>query len=201
MKELTGITVWTIGHSTRAWDDFVEILHAHRITCVADVRRFPGSRKFPHFGADAMARILPEKGIEYLPLPALGGRRKPRPDSPNMAWRNAAFRAYADYMETEEYHIGRRTLVHVVRRIRTTLLCSEAVWWRCHRGLIADDLKVSGAEVLHITSRSPPTEHPYTSAARIVQDHLTYQASHEALFNPPPTSDPRVGTAGTSPGT
>lgn len=177
MKELTGLSVWTIGHSTHPWTVFVDLLKMHRVACVADVRRFPGSRKHPHFNAASMSESLPESGIEYLPLPELGGRRKPSPDSLNDAWRNVSFQGYADHLESEEYQAGRDKLVDNARRVRTAMLCSEAVWWRCHRRLIADDLKVAGAEVLHIINRSPPKEHPVTSAARIIEGKLAYPAA------------------------
>lgn len=176
MKELTDLVIWTIGHSTRSWEEFLGLLRENGIECVGDVRRFPGSRKYPYFSADTMAKELPKSGIAYVPLPELGGRRKPRPDSPNDAWRNSAFRAYADHMESGEYALGRLKLIETASRLRTTLLCSEAVWWRCHRGLIADDLKVSGAKVLHIMGRSKTTAHPYTSAANISNGQLIYHA-------------------------
>ena len=176
MNDLSSLITWTIGHSTLPWEGFFSLLQANQIECVADVRRFPGSRKYPHFSADTLADQLPRHGIAYLPLPELGGRRKPRADSSNDAWRNLSFRAYADHMETEEYEIGRRKLLDAARRLRTTTLCSEAVWWRCHRGLIADDLKISGAKVLHIMSQSKTAEHPFTSAANVTDGKLDYRA-------------------------
>lgn len=150
------------------------MLQAHGIKCVADVRRFPGSRKFPQFSSEALVKALANVGITYLPCPDLGGRRSPHPDSPNTRWRHKAFRAYADHMATEEYRAGRKKLIEIARRMPTTMLCSEAVWWRCHRSLIADDLKVSGATVIHIFSNTKTDEHPYTSAARIIDGMLSY---------------------------
>ena len=169
-----GLTVWTVGHSTRTLDEFLGLLAAHRIEAVADVRRFPGSRKHPHFGRDALAGSLRAVGVEYLPLPELGGRRRPRPDSHNTAWRSESFRGYADYMETEEFRAGVERLLGLARRKRTAVMCSEAVWWRCHRALIADYLKASGACVRHITGGAGSTIHPYTAAARIADGKLSY---------------------------
>jgi len=167
-------TLWTIGHSTRDWDAFAGMLAEARIAVLADVRRFAGSRRNPQFSGHAMAVALPEAGIRYWPLPELGGRRPPRPDSPNTAWRNAGFRGYADYMATPEYAAARDALVHVAERERTAVMCAEAVWWQCHRGLIADDFKARGWEVIHLMAPGRQGAHPYTSAARIVDGRLDY---------------------------
>ena len=168
------LTVWTIGHSTRPLDEFLEILRSVEIGVVGDVRRFPGSRKFPQYGSDQLSVSLPAAGVGYLPLQELGGRRKGRPDSPHTAWRNQSFRAYADFMDTDEFAEGIGKLLEVAKGERIALMCSEAVWWRCHRGLIADYLKVRGHEIIHLLSPVKRTEHPYTSAARIVEGELDY---------------------------
>lgn len=168
------LTIWTIGHSTRSLDEFLALLVSQEIEALADVRRFPASRKYPHFNADALRSKLTAGGIEYVPLTELGGRRKARPDSHNTAWRNESFRGYADYMETEDFRAGLDRLLALAQRRRTAVMCSEAVWWRCHRSLIADDLKSRGVEVQHILSESKMEMHPYTSAARLEKGRLTY---------------------------
>ena len=167
-------TLWTIGHSTLAWETFVDLLHGARIAAVADVRRFPGSRRHPQYGADAMASELPKAGIDYLPFLELGGRRRPRPDTHNTAWRNDAFRGYADYMETGEYAAARERLADLASRTNTTILCAEAMWWQCHRSLISDDFKAAGWDVLHLQPGGRVQAHPYTGAARIVEGRLDY---------------------------
>ncbi|MEO8247869.1 MAG: DUF488 domain-containing protein [Burkholderiales bacterium] len=170
------LTVWTIGHSNRSWDEFTALLAAHRIEAIADVRRFAGSRKHPQFSQDALRIALPEIGVDYLPVPEIGGRRRPRADSPNTAWRNESFRGYADHMETPEFSAGISGFLDVAERRRTALMCSEAVWWRCHRSMIADRLKAAGITVLHIMGAGVAKEHPYTSAAHLVGGKLSYAA-------------------------
>ena len=170
------LTIWTIGHSTRTESEFLALLITNEIKILADVRRFPGSRKYPHFNQDAMICSLGEVGIEYLSLPELGGRRRPRPDSPNTAWRNESFRGYADYMETRDYRDGIARLLELAGRGRTAFMCSEAPWWRCHRAMISDDLKSRGVTVIHIMSMKKNELHPYTSAATLVEGRLCYAA-------------------------
>ena len=173
--------IWTIGHSTRTAEEFIALLKGNEIGALADVRRFPGSRRYPQFGQDALAVALKLEGIEYHHFPELGGRRSGRSDSPNTAWRNAAFRGYADYMLTEGFRNGIGRLLQLAAEKRTAIMCAEAVWWRCHRGLIADDLKARGVVVRHILARNKVEEHPYTSAARIVDGHLSYAAPQEEI--------------------
>ena len=141
---------------------------------VADVRCFPGSRRQPQYGQAALSASLAGHGIAYRWLPALGGRRRPRADSPNTAWRNASFRGYADHIGSEEFAAGLAELLEIAAQFRTTLMCAEAPWWRCHRALIADVLRVRGIEVLHILDERHCVTHPYTSAARIVEGRLSY---------------------------
>ena len=167
--------LWTVGHSTHPIDELIALLRRQGITRVADVRRFPGSRKNPQFNPDALARALNESGIAYTPIPDLGGRRKPRADSPHTRWRNEAFRGYADYMDTPEFAAAAVRLTELARADRVAIMCSEGVWWRCHRSLIADYFKVRGWQVLHILGAAEPKEHPYTSAASIVDGVVTYR--------------------------
>lgn len=169
-------TIWTVGHSTRAWEDFAELLVQAGIEAIADVRRYPASRRHPQFSAANMAQALSELGIGYVPMVELGGRRRPRPDSHNTVWRNASFRGYADYMETEEFANARGRLEALAESCRTAVMCAEAHWTQCHRGLISDDLKSRGWEVIHLISPGRSEEHPYTKAARIVDGRLDYSA-------------------------
>jgi len=156
------LSIWTIGHSTRSIAEFIEALKSFDIQLLIDVRSFPGSRRYPHFNKDALRNSLADDAVEYLHLPELGGRRRALKDSQNVAWRNEAFRGYADYMETDDFEKGINRLLETSRRQRTAIMCSEAVWWRCHRGLIADFLKAGGERVLHIMSRGKVDEHPFT---------------------------------------
>ena len=175
------MTLWTVGHSTRSIEAFVEIVREHDIDLIADVRRFPGSRRHPHFNQAALAESLQTGGIVYVHFPELGGRRQARKDSPNTAWRNAAFRGYADYMMTMEFHSGIERLLFLAARHRVAVMCAEAVWWQCHRSLIADFLKASGHEVIHATGPGRSEPHPFTSAARVVDGALTYSQGSDLL--------------------
>ena len=174
--------LWTIGHSSRGWDAFLALLRAHGIEALADVRRFPGSRRHPQFDGAAMARALAAGGIEYQHLAQLGGRRRARPDSANTAWRNASFRGYADYMETAEFRAAVERLLGLARQKRTAMMCAEALWWQCHRALISDYAQSHGAEVLHIADDGPPAPHPYTSAATLVDGRLSYGGAQARLL-------------------
>src|SRR5665811_1795025 len=167
-------TIWTIGHSTRPIEEFLGLLTGARIKVIADVRSFPGSRKYPQYGKEALAATLAAHAIGYHWLPALGGRRRVSPDSPNTAWRNASFRGYADYMASAEFAQGLVQLLERARKSRTAMMCAEAVWWRCHRSMIADALCVRGIEVMHILDAKHSVVHPMTSPARIVRGRLTY---------------------------
>jgi uncharacterized protein (DUF488 family) len=167
-------TIYTIGHSTRDLADLVRLLKENSIEFLADVRSFPGSRKFPHFNKEILEAEMPDNDIEYVHLKLLGGRRRVRPDSPHTVWRNESFRAYADYMETEEFKLGIEELLDIAEEGRTALMCSEAVWWRCHRSMISDYLKAAGITVLHIMGDDKVVEHPFTSAAKIKEGRLVY---------------------------
>jgi uncharacterized protein (DUF488 family) len=158
--------IFTIGHSTRSTDEFAGLLVAHGIRQVADVRTVPRSRRHPHFGGDALANFLAERGITYRHFPALGGLRRPRPDSINTAWQHPGFRGYADHMQTVEFRQGLTALSQFASSCPTTVLCAEAVWWQCHRRLLADALIVRGIPVLHILSKAEPKPHELSEFAR-----------------------------------
>jgi uncharacterized protein (DUF488 family) len=173
----------TIGHSTRNIDDFISLLEGHGISLLVDVRTFPGSKRYPQFNKEALAASLKAQGIRYKHLPQLGGRRKPKPDSRNTAWRNASFRGYADYMETEEFRKGIERLLDLANEVgETAIMCAEAVWWRCHRSLISDYLKARGIEVIHILDANKTELHPFTSAARIINGALSYASEADRLI-------------------
>ena len=169
------ITVWTVGHSTRSAEEFGQILLAHGVQVLVDVRSFPGSRRYPQFNKAALSESLSGLGIEYKHEPRLGGRRTPRADSHNTVWKNSSFRAYADHIETKEFKNGVEELLELARDARVAVMCAEALWWRCHRSLIADYLKASGHTVIHILDQTKTEEHPFTSAARIVDGKLSYR--------------------------
>ena len=154
------MTVWTIGHSTRPIETFLDLLTSNRIEALADVRRFPFSPRHPQYNQEPLKASLAGAAIDYVAMPELGGRRRPRPDSRNIAWRNASFRGYADYMETDAFQQAIARLIELAQRQRTVIMCSEAVWWRCHRSMIADDLLRRGVDVRHIVGASEPKEHP-----------------------------------------
>jgi uncharacterized protein (DUF488 family) len=168
--------IWTIGHSTRMVDEFISLLRENGVKLLADVRAWPGSKRYPQFNKEALAESLTPHGIGYEHFPELGGKRKSKPDSRNSAWRNASFRGYADYMETEQFQKGIERLLSVAEETGpAAIMCAEAVWWRCHRSLIADYLKVRNVEVLHILGANKVEPHPYTPAARIVDGELSYE--------------------------
>lgn len=167
-------TIWTIGHSTRSIDEFIALLKSFDIAVLADIRSLPGSNKYPHFNQPALDASLRQAGIRYIHILALGGRRRPRKDSANTAWHNKAFMGYADYMETDEFKQAINQLQEIAEKERVAYMCSEAVWWRCHRSLVSDYLKINGWTVMHIMDAGKATEHPYTSPARPVQGKLFY---------------------------
>ena len=178
-------TIWTIGHSTRSLADFVARLEAQRIELVADVRRFPGSRRHPQFGMDALRAGLADAGIAYRHFVALGGRRRPRPDSPNTVWRNEAFRGYADHLGDPDYRAAFDELCALACERRCALMCAESLWWRCHRSLIADDFVLHGWTVLHILGAGVEP-HAFREPARLVDGVPCYGAGQTALFESPP---------------
>jgi uncharacterized protein (DUF488 family) len=169
------VTVFTIGHSNRPFEPYLEALKAHGIALVVDVRRFPSSRRHPHFSGSRLQPALAQAAIEYRHMPDLGGHREPRPDSTNTAWREPAFRGYADYMETPEFAAAIDALLKEAGERRTAIMCAELRWTDCHRGLISDYLKAAGHDVVHVVSASEHEAHPYTRQARIVDGHLSYR--------------------------
>lgn len=166
--------IYTIGHSTRSADEFLHLLQTHGIALVADVRTIPRSRRHPHFESTALARFLASHGLGYRHFPELGGLRKPRPDSRNTGWRHPSFRGYADYMETAPFESGLDELAGLAAARRTAVMCAEAVWWQCHRRLLADALLVRGIPVAHILSTDPPKPHELSEFARLEGGRLTY---------------------------
>lgn len=168
-------TIWTIGHSTHSLEEFIAMLQSSRIQLIADIRNYPGSRRYPHFNKDVLEKFLSQYNIGYVHVRTLGGRRKPNPGSKNTSWRNLAFRGYADYMETADFKTGIEQLEKMAITQRTAYMCSEAVWWRCHRSMVSDYLKAHGWKVMHIMGIGKEEEHPYTSPARIVNDELSYK--------------------------
>ena len=167
-------TVWTIGHSTRTADEFRAVLAAYDIELVVDVRRFPGSRRMPQFGKDTLRRDLERHGVFYCWLPSLGGRRRPDPESINIAWRHASFRAYADHIATEEFAAGLFELLMLTNGLRTAVMCSEVLWWRCHRRLIADVLVSLGIQTIHIRDERVAEPHRIAPPGRVVRGVLRY---------------------------
>jgi uncharacterized protein (DUF488 family) len=177
------VRLWTIGHSTRKIDIFISLLEENGIKVVADVRSLPGSKRYPQFNKERLAKSLKEHGIRYEHFAELGGRRKPRADSRNTAWRNASFRGYADHMETKEFRKGLKRLVDLANETGpTAIVCAEALWWRCHRALISDYLKARGIDVMHIVDANKSELHPYTSAARVVGGTLSYASHNDCLI-------------------
>jgi uncharacterized protein (DUF488 family) len=167
-------TVWTVGHSTRELEDFLALLTGYDIELIVDVRRFPGSRRLPHFAAAALAESSGARGIAYHWSPALGGRRRPDPASANLTWRHPAFRAYADHVATEEFAAGLFELLMLAQGLRTAVMCAELLWWRCHRRLIADVLTSLDVPVVHIRDKNLAEVHHLGGPARLVRGRLTY---------------------------
>ncbi len=167
-------TIWTIGHSNLLVEEFISLLGSFSIQVVADIRRLPGSRKYPWYNQTELNLSLQKNGIRYIHFPGLGGRRSPVPNSKNIVWRNKAFMGYADYMETEEFRKAIQQLELIAFAERLAYMCAEAVWWRCHRALVSDYLKAHGWKVVHIMGKAKGTEHPYTSPARTYQGELFY---------------------------
>ena len=176
MRAPRGVTLYTIGHSTRPFPDFAALLEREGVRCVADVRSIPASRRHPQYNAAPLAEALAAAGVDYVQLPGLGGRRRPRPDSPNAAWRNDGFRGYADYMDAPEFEAALDSLVALAAAQRTAVMCAEAVPWRCHRSLVADALAARGVSVLHVLdARTSP--HQLTSFAVVDDGRVRYPSA------------------------
>jgi len=167
------VKLYTIGHSTRGAEEFLELLRRHCVERLVDVRAFPGSRRHPHFGREVLARSLSDAGIEYIHAPALGGRRKPRPDAPPTSWRNAGFAGYADYMTTPEFRRALDQLLAWAVERRTVIMCSEAVPWRCHRSMISDAAVARGCDVEHILETAVSV-HQLSPRAVVDRDVVRY---------------------------
>jgi uncharacterized protein (DUF488 family) len=167
-------TIYSIGHSTNSIDDFLNMLRSFNIKIIADIRSMPGSRKFPQFNMENIKISLEENGIQYIHMADLGGRRKMKKDSKNNRWNNSSFKGYADYMETKEFEDAIVKLEHIALDQPTACMCSEAVWWRCHRSMVSDYLKAKDWVVLHIMATGKVQEHKYTSPARIIDGNVFY---------------------------
>ena len=172
--------IWTIGHSTRTIDDFISLLKENEIKLLADVRAFPGSKRYPHFNKDALAESLNAHGIRYEHFPELGGKRKSKPDSRNTAWRNASFRGYADYMQTPAFEASLASLMEYASDAGGVMMCAEAVWWRCHRQLVADAVVARGVTVRHIASATSAAAHELTDSARVVEGKVSYPGLYDS---------------------
>ena len=173
--------VWTVGHSNHPIEAFLAILGAHRIERVIDVRRFPVSRKWPRFDAGNLAKSLPAAGIDYAGMPELGGRRKPLPDSPHVAWRSDAFRGYADFLDTPEFAQRLDETMALARERRSALMCAEALPWRCHRSILADAFLARGWEVLEIVNEREPRPHELPEFARLEGERVIYDRAQNEL--------------------
>ena len=174
MNKLETHTIYSIGHSTRSLDEFLNMLRSFDIKILTDIRSLPGSRRFPQYNMENLKTSLEEIGVQYIHLADLGGRRKVKKDSKNNLWNNNSFRGYADYMETEEFENAIVKLEHIALEQPTAYMCAEAVWWRCHRSMVSDYLKAKGWAVLHIMATGKVQEHKYTSPARIVDGNVFY---------------------------
>ncbi len=176
---MADVTIYTIGHSTRSLDEFLSLLRAHGVRKLVDVRTIPKSRRHPHFWGDALDDALTEEGMTYYWRKALGGLRRPDPDSENDAWRNTSFRGYADHMQTPEFNEAVEELIELGQGSDLAIMCSEAVPWRCHRSLIGDALLVRGVEVLDIMSETKAPPHKLTSFAQVDGTRVTYPKQDE----------------------
>jgi uncharacterized protein (DUF488 family) len=175
-------TIFTLGHSTLPIEQFVALLQTYGIEQLADIRTVPRSRHNPQFNADALAHTLTAAGISYVPMPALGGLRHSRRDSPNGGWRNKSFRGYADYMQTPEFRQAVETLMQMGQPQRTAIMCAEAVPWRCHRSLVADALEVRGVAAVEILSQSNYRTHALTPFAHVQGVSITYPPEQPNLL-------------------
>ena len=175
-----GLTIWTVGHSTRSFEEFLALLEANRIEFLADVRHFATSQRAPWAKKTALASALAERDIGYEQFEALGGFRKAAPDSVNTGWRNDGFRGYADYMATPEFGTAIERLISLAAAKRTAIMCAEAVPWKCHRSLLSDSLLARGLLVIHILSRGKTQAHRLTPFAHVRAGQVTYPAARKA---------------------
>jgi uncharacterized protein (DUF488 family) len=177
-------TLWTIGHSTKPIDEFLALLKAHDIQQLIDVRTIPRSRHNPQYNSEALSKNLRDEDMSYKHMPKLGGLRKPKKDSINTGWRNESFRGYADYMQTDEFQRAIEELIAQGRNKKTTIMCAEAVPWRCHRSLIADALTIRGWDVRHIMSETKADRHKLASFAAVENGELQYPGPNSGSLFP-----------------
>ena len=168
--------IWTIGHGTRQLDELLDLLQENGIATLVDVRSFPGSRRHPQFGKEALAEAVTAQGLTYVHIPELGGRRREQPGSRHTAIRVAAFRAYADHMDTDDFRAGLAQLEELAHAAPTAYMCSETLWWRCHRRMISDRLTADGWEVIHILGPGKTEPHRLWDVARVEDGRLVYDA-------------------------
>ena len=171
--------MWTVGHSTRSLTELIALVRAHGVMLVADVRKIPRSRRHPHFDAETLPAALAAVGLGYVHLPGLGGLRRAQRESINRGWRNPSFRAYADYMQTDEFRGHLERLLALGRERRLAIMCAEAVWWRCHRSLIADALVARGEPVEHILTPQRAEPHTLRDFARVDDGRVSYPGEPE----------------------
>jgi uncharacterized protein (DUF488 family) len=176
-------TIFTLGHSTRPIDEFIELLRANGVQQLIDIRTIPKSRHNPQFNSDALAKSLRAARIRYLQMKELGGLRHAKPDSINLGWGNASFRGFADYMQTPEFEAALEHAAHLAAARATALMCAEAVPWRCHRSLVADALLARGIRVLEIVSNAAPKEHKRTPFAHVSGTKVTYPGDQRTLLS------------------
>ena len=184
-KEPIHTPIFTIGHSTRPIDEFLELLSANGVKQLIDIRTIPKSRHNPQFNGDTLAKSLRAGRIRYLHLKELGGLRRAKPDSINLGWRNASFRGFADYMQTPEFAEALERAIKLAEARPTALMCAEAVPWRCHRSLVADALLVRGIHALEIIGPSKPKEHTLTPFAHVRGMKITYPSDQRSLLDSP----------------
>jgi uncharacterized protein (DUF488 family) len=176
-------TLYTVGHSTHPIERFLELLGQHRIAILADVRSYPGSRRWPQFNQESLTEALGRAGVEYRWLKSLGGRRHgKRPDSPHVAWTVAAFRSYADHTESAEFAQGLNELIAIAAAARTVIMCSEGLWWQCHRRIVSDQMMVHGWEVEHIMPDGKLTAHRLAEFASVVDGRIVYDGGQPPLL-------------------
>ena len=175
------MTIYTVGHSNQSLDDLIELLGAHGVARVADVRRFPHSQRYPWFDRESLERTLPGRGIEYRHIEALGGHREGRPGSPNVGWGDVAFRAYADYMESDGFREALARLLSWAGDTGTTIMCAERDWHYCHRRVLSDALLHAGHEVRHIADATRWETHRHPEFARVTETGIVYDGGYLPL--------------------
>jgi uncharacterized protein (DUF488 family) len=173
--------IMTIGHSTRSFNELVELLHANAVTTLIDIRTIAKSRTNPQFNSDNLTKMLPAEEIKYEHMADLGGLRHARANSLNTVWQNASFRGYADYMETDSFREAIHTLLRLASQETVAIMCAEAVWWRCHRSMVADELCAEGITVKHIIGNKVAQPHKLRSFAHVENGHVSYRLPPTAV--------------------